>query len=133
VPPTFAQPVDDLLVRQHRPQRRTPIDQRIVLVRQTVPVLVLADRPRPLRSDLCGDRQFRDRPTDLPLHIKPGVVDDQEDRLRPTKIFLVRRRQRSVPIVTETEHLQLAGEVVDVAIGLNPRVLARLDRVLLGR
>ena len=57
----------------------------------------------------------------------------EEDPLRPAEVVLVGRGELAVPIDGEAEHLQLAAEVVDVALGLDGGVLTGGDRVLLGR
>ncbi len=88
---------------------------------------------RPAADNLIWNRQFVDRPPLLLLGIEPGVVEHQKDPLRPAEIVFVGGRQNSIPVVAETEHFQLASEVVDVRLSLNPRMLARLDRMLFGR
>ncbi len=130
----FALAVLDFFVGQHRPQRRAPIHQRVVLVGQPVRVAILRDRIAvALRLDFVGNRQFGDRPPFLLLGIEPGVVQHQKDPLGPAKVVLVGRRHHAVPVVAETEHLQLPSEVVDVPLRLDPRMLAGLDRVFFGR
>ena len=56
----------------------------------------------------------------------------EEDPLRPAEVVLVGRGELAVPVDGEAEHLQLATEVVDVALGLDGGVLAGGDGVLLG-
>ena len=63
--------------------------------------------------------------------VKPGVVENGKDPLGPTEILDVRSGDLAIPVVTETEHLQLAAEGLDVAFGADPRMLASLDRVVL--
>mmetsp|Transcript_29814 Transcript_29814/g.72049 ORF Transcript_29814/g.72049 Transcript_29814/m.72049 type:complete len:511 (-) Transcript_29814:294-1826(-) len=76
--PALAQPVDHLLVRQHRPQRRTPVHGHRALLRQS---------------------QF---------------VQLEEYPLRPLHVSHVGGGDLLLPIVRESEHLQLAFEVGDV-------------------
>ena len=56
----------------------------------------------------------------------------EEDPLRPAEVVLVGSRKLAVPVDGEAEHLELAAEVVDVALGLDGRVFARGNRMLLG-
>ena len=136
--------VDDLLVGQHRPQRRAPVDGRELLIGQPLLVLVAADRFSPLTLDLRRDRQLGDgaatpppcaavRADRLGVAIEPGVEQDQKDPLRPAEVVGIGRRELALPVVAEAEHLQLAAERLDVFVGRLSRVRPRFDGVLLGR
>ena len=87
----------------------------------------------PLLGDFVGDRQFGDRPAFLLLGVEPGVEEHEEDELRPAEVGHVGGGQLAVPVIAEAQHLQLAAEVVDVALGRGPRMGAGLLGVLLGR
>ena len=60
------------------------------------------------------------------------VVDLQEDPLRPTHVFRIGGGDFAVPIVGESERLQLAAEGFDIGGGGDRRVLAGFDGVLFG-
>ena len=132
MPAALAQPADDLLVGQHGAQGRAPIDRGLDLVGQAMLVAIALDGLGPLLGDFVGDRQFGDRPAFLLLGVEPGVEEHQEDELRPAEIAHVGGGQFAVPVVAEAEHLQLAAEVADVALGRGPRMGAGLLGVLLG-
>ncbi len=129
----FALAVDHLFIGEHRSQRRTPVDQGVVLVCQTLRVLIPRHRVFALQRHFRRDRQLGDRPAELGLRIKPGVVQHQENPLCPANVIFIGRRDRAVPVVAETEHLELPGERLDVAISLHAGVFAGADRVLFGR
>ena len=129
---TLAFSVDDFFVGEHGAQPLAPVDQRVIQVGQAVVVAVGRDRGFTGGGDVVGDRQFGDRPTAAGFAIEPGVVDHQEDPLGPAEVFLVGGRKHPRPVVGEPEHLQLPGEVVDVRLGLDPRVFAGLDGVFFG-
>src|SRR6476620_32086 len=67
------------------------------------------------------------------LRIEPGVVDLQENPLRPFVILRVCRVNLPLPIVRETYPLQLALELRHVFTGGDRRMLTGFDRVLLRR
>ena len=134
----------DLLVGQHRPQRRAPVDRGVGHVGQAVPVhqlplLGLAEispgpavgcRPR------CGGElvdQLRDRAGPAGLGIQPRVEDLQEDPLGPAVVVDVGGGDTPALVVAEPEPIELAAHVVDVGLGVDPGVLAGLAGVLLGR
>ena len=75
----------------------------------------------------------RAEPDGLLGDVGEAVAEElEEDPLRPAEVVLVGGRELAVPVDGEAEHLELAAEVVDVALGLDGRVFARGDRVLLG-
>ena len=117
----FAQAADHLLVGQHRAQGGAPIDRGLDLVGQAMLVAIAVDGLGPLLGDFVGDRQFGDRPALLLLGVVPGVEEHEEDELRPAEVGHVGGGQLAVPVVAEAQHLQLAAEVVDVALGRGPR------------
>ena len=65
--------------------------------------------------------------------VVPGVVDLQEDPLRPVVEVDVRRRDRAALVVAQAQTTQLTLHVRDVRLGRGARMRARLHRVLLGR
>src|SRR3954466_13428471 len=67
------------------------------------------------------------------LRIVPGVVNQQENPLRPADVIRVRRVHFAVPVVTESQRLDLSSERVDILLRRDARVGAGLDGVLLGR
>ena len=129
----FAHPADHLLVGQHRAERGAPVDRRLRLVGQPVRVAVFRYGIRAGGGHGFGNGQIGDRPALLGGGIEPGVEEHEEDPLRPAHISRIGRRQFAAPVVTEPEHLELAAEGVDVALGTLARRGAGADRVFLGR
>ncbi len=125
--------VRHFFVREHRAQCGAPVHRHLGDVRQPPAVHELAHGLLALRLDVRGNRQFLDRPRLLRRLVIPTVEQLQEDPLRPAEVVLVRRRDFAVPVVAETEHLQLPPECIDIALRRDRRVLPRLDGVLLGR
>src|SRR5690606_14975363 len=78
-----------------------------------------------------GD-QVVDRASPVGLGVVPGVVDLQEDPLRPPVVVDVGGRDGPAGVVAQPQAAQLPPHVGDVRLGGHPRVLARLHRVLLG-
>ena len=130
---SFAQAADHFLVSQHRAQGRAPIDRGLDLIGEAMLVAIAVDGLGPFLGDFVGDRQFGDRPALLLFGIEPGVEEHEENELRPAEIGHVGGGQFAVPVVAETQHLQLAAKVVDVALGRGPRMGAGLLGMLLGR
>ena len=85
---------------------------------------------RPTRNSCTSSR---DRPGAVGFRVVPGVVDLQEDPLRPPVVVDVGGRRTAPRVVAEPERAQLALHVRDVLLGGDARVRARLHRVLLGR
>ncbi len=127
-----------LFVRQHRAERGAPVHWRIVEVREAVLVDERAPRPRVERvpPDLRIGRQHRDQLGDragpVRVLVVPGVEQLQEDPLRPAVIRGIDRRDAAARVVAEPQSTQLAAHVVDVRLGRDARMLARLHRELLG-
>ena len=133
MPAPFAQSINDFFVGQHGTQRRTPIHKRLALICQTIAVLIQRDRVFALQGDFIRDRQLRDRASDLCFDVEPGVIKNYENLLSPANVGFVSCRDAAVPIVAEPQHLQLASELLDVAIRLHSRMFAGANRVLFGR
>ena len=90
---------------------------------------------RGVQDFLVGEdgAERRAEPDRLLGDVGEAVAEElEEDPLRPAEVVLVGRREFAVPVDGEAEHLQLAAEVVDVALGLDGGVLAGGDGVLLG-
>src|SRR5262249_49013420 len=73
----------------------------------------------------------RDRLGPIRLRVEPGVVDLEENPLRPFVISRLGFVDFPFPIVIETEPLQLALKLRNVFTGGNCRMLTGFDRVLL--
>ena len=65
--------------------------------------------------------------------VVPGVEDLQEDPLRPAVVRKIGRRDAAPRVVRQTERAELSAHVGDVRLRRDTRMLARLERVLLGR
>ncbi len=84
-------------------------------------------------TGLQGVDKFADWPGRLRDRVEPGVVDLQENPLRPSVVVRVGGRHAARPVVAEPEHLDLPFDVRDVLLGGLSRVHAVLDGVLLRR
>ena len=120
MPADLAFAVDDLLIGQHRAERGAPIHRRLAHVSQPHGVHVRA---------LIG----RDRLRALRLGIEPRVIELEKNPLRPFEIAGVGGVDLALPVVGKAEPLELAFEVRHVLRGGDGRMLAGLDRILLGR
>src|SRR5882762_3818122 len=96
----------------------TPVDRDISDVSEANAVQV--------RSAIGGNRLGPIR-----IRVEPGVVNLQEDPLRPFVISQVCRVDLPLPIVGKTDPLQLALELRHVFTGGDRRMLPGFDRVLL--
>ena len=125
------------------PRPGTPVDHRVGPVHQAVAVDhvgALARRQRrPLPAVVeiaCAGLEFGDQLGDRARlvggGVEPGVVDLQEDPLRPLVELDVGGGEAAPGVVAEAQPAQLAPEVDDVGLGAGARVGAGLHRVLLG-
>ncbi len=134
----------DLLVGQHGAQAGAPVDGRLGQVGQAVAVDHDAARqvvelgPRRAVGGRRGaglqlGDQLGDRPGPVELGVVPGFEDLQEDPLRPAVVADVGRGDAAPRVVGQAEAAQLAAVRGDVLLGVDARVHAGLDGVLLGR
>ncbi len=145
----FAAPVGgDLLVGQDRPERRAPVDQRFFPVREPVRVDNEASGPvvelgpgsligvraaaRCSSPGLEGGDELGDGAGPVGVDVVPGVEDLQEDPLRPPVVGHVGGGDTATGVVPETQRAELAAHRGDVLLGRDLRMLAGLERVLLG-
>ncbi len=130
--------VDHLLIGQHGPQGRAPIDGDFGPVGQPVGIAIGVGI-----GGAGGDRQLGDRPAlaapwpsfrvgPWEVRVVPGVVDLQEDPLGPLVVARIGRIDLAVPVVGETQRFDLPAERIDIILGGDSRVDVLLDRVLLG-
>ena len=137
----FALAVDDFFIRQNRAKGRAPVHRRVGNIGESVLVLITANGLGAGRCHVGRNRQLTNRPTfAFSLHaigarpfifrVIPGVEDLQKDPLSPTVVIRICRREFSLPVVAEPEHLQLTLKRRDVLIRRFARVCACLDRVL---
>ena len=133
----------DLLVGQHGAQTRTPVDHRVGPIHQSVDVdhigaltgRQLRPLPAVVESPCTGiefGNQLGDRAGLVRGRVEPGVVDLQEDPLRPLVVLDVGGGEAAAGVVAEAQPAQLATEIDDIGLGADARVRAGLDRVLLG-
>ena len=128
---TLRAAIDDFLIRQDRAKGGTPIDGRFHLISQAIAVLIRSYREGTLLLNVRRNRQFGDGSAALLCGVVPSVIDLQEDPLRPLEIAWIGRVHFAVPVVAETEHLDLTTECLDVSLGGGARVRTGLDGVLL--
>ncbi len=144
VPALAATVAGHLLVREDGTETRAPVDRRVRLVGEAVGVdeAALLERTEIVERDVVGGRetaraqllhQRGDGARPLRLLVVPGVVDLQEDPLRPAVVLHVGGRRPAPRVVAEAERTQLPLHRGDVLFGGGTRMRARLDRVLLGR
>ena len=151
VPPLGAPLGGHFLVGQDGSQAGAPIDGGLADVRQAVPVEHLALLafvelgPRTAvvegsRARIEGRAQLRDGAGRSPsaavaplgLGVEPGVVDLQEDPLRPADVVDVGGGQGAPRVVRQSDPAELASHVRDVLLGRDARVLPGLHGVLFG-
>src|SRR5438094_1284805 len=108
----------NLLIRQDCAQLRTPVHRDVSDISEANAVRI--------GSAISGNRLGP-----ICLRIEPGVVDLQENPLRPFVIRRVCRVDLPLPIVRKTDPLQLALEIRHVFTRGNCRVLPGFERVLL--
>ena len=134
----------DFLVGQHRAQARAPVDHGVGEVDEAE----LIDRGMLFRGGeiaevaavLCGAsarhqiaHEILDRTGFLLLLVEPGVINLQEDPLRPTVKLRIRRSDGAAAVMPQAQRVELAGHVRDVRLGGRARVRTCLDRVLFRR
>ncbi|KAG0505628.1 MAG: hypothetical protein Udaeo_10130 [Candidatus Udaeobacter sp.] len=108
----------NLLIRQDCAQLRTPVHWDVSDVSESNAVRI-------------GPTIGGNRLGPVCLRIEPGVVDLQENPLRPSVVTRVSRVDFPLPIVGKTDPLQLALELRHVFTGGDRRMLTGFDRVLL--
>ena len=147
--------VDDFLVGQDGAQLGTPVDRGFADEGEALGVTVGAAAVfqcaaiRPGGSSILNGasggthgstllqlRRISQRADRLGLvrgRVEPGIVDLEEDPLGPLEILGIGRGDFASPVVAEAERPDLPGEVGDVRLRRDARMLAGLDRVLLSR
>src|SRR4029077_11207527 len=110
--------VYNLLVRQDRAQLRTPVHRDVSNISEANAVRI---------GSAIGGNRFGP----ICLRIEPGVVDLQENPLRPFVIRRVRRVYVPLPIVRKTVPYRVALELRHVFTRGDRRMLPGFDRVLL--
>ena len=116
----FAFAINHFFVRQNGAKLRTPVHQHIGNVSEANFIRILAA----ISLDRLGPVRFR---------IEPRIINLEKDPLRPFEVTRIGGVDFTVPIIGETDPLQLRFEFRDVLAGGDGRMLAALDRVLLGR
>ena len=118
-PPHLALSIHNLLVGEHGAQTRAPVHRNLRNKGKAYAVRIVS---------LIG--RYRLRAVCRGIH--PSTVKLKKDPLSPAEVFGIGRAYFPGPIVTEPERLELGPEVIDVPLGGDARMLARLDRILLG-
>src|SRR6516165_8218063 len=116
----FAFSSHNFLICQDCAQLRTPVHWNVSNVSKSNAVRI--------GSAISGNRL-----SSICFRVEPGVVDLEENPLRPFVISRVRRVDLPLPIVGKTNALQLTLELDHVFTGGNCRMLTGFDRVLLRR
>ena len=115
----FAFAVDDFFVCQHGAELRAPVHRHFGDIGEAHGVGIVAG--------VGGDGFGLAR-----RGVEPGVVELEENPLRPPEVGGVGGADFAVPIVAETYGLKLTAEVVDSAGRGDARVLAGFDGILFG-
>ena len=132
------------LVGQHSAEARAPVDHRIRLVNQaelihSFALLSLAELS--VDATVLGSHlarlQQRNQLIDatglLLILIEPGVVNLQENPLRPLVVVLVSGRENTTAVMAKPQAAQLALHVGDIRFRRHARVRTGLDCELLRR
>ena len=118
--PDFALAVDDFLVGQHGAELWAPVHRHFGDIGQAHGVGIIAGVGGDGFGFVCRG-------------VEPGVVELEENPLRPSEVAGVGGADFAIPIVAKTDGLELTAEVVDVSGRGDAWVLAGFDGVLLGR
>ena len=132
------------LIGQHSAETRAPVDHRIRLVDQaelihSFALLGLAELSvdaTVLGSHLAGlqqRNQLIDATGLLLILIEPGVVNLQENPLRPLVVVLVGGRENTAAVMAQAKAAELAFHVADIRFRRHARVRTGLDCELLRR
>src|SRR5690349_16467760 len=108
--PAFRLSVNHFLIRQHGPQGRAPVHRRACLVDKAMVIAVFGDRFFSLLSNLVRNWQITDRPPLPTPLVKPSLIEDQKDPLRPAVVVRIGSIDLAVPVVTESERPDLPTE-----------------------
>ena len=142
----------DFLVRQDCAQAGAPVDRGLGDVGETEIVehvsLLTGVKLIPCPAFEPGDRlgaglelvdQLADRScrplaavATNEIRIIPGVVNTGENPLRPPHVIRVDGREAAAVVKAQTHAVQLAAHIRDVLLSGDTRMLAGLDRILLG-
>ena len=115
----FTFPINDFLICQHGAELRAPVHRFVRNISETDAVRIRSSVGRDRLCLVCE-------------RVHPGIVKLEKDPLRPFEILGIGRADFAGPVVAEAERLKLSAEVVDIALGGDARMLAGLDRILLG-
>ena len=118
----FAFAVHDFFIREHGAELRAPVHRRFADVGQAAMVDLLA-------REALGF-EFADRMR-LAVVADVGVVELEEDPLRPFEVAGVGGVHLAVPVVGKAERFELLGEVGDVRLRGDAGMRAGFDRILL--
>ena len=116
----FAFSVDHFFVRQDGAELRTPVHRNISNVSEPNFVQIFATK----RFNRLGLVRFR---------IEPRIINLEKNPLRPFEVTRIGGVDFTLPIIGETDPLQLRFEFGNVLAGGDSGMLAALDRVLFCR
>ena len=120
----FLFPLGHFFIGQNRAQTGTPVDGRLRHVGE-------ADLIDLFPGPAFG-LQLGNGPGFLFCLVEVAVVDLQEDPLGPLHVTGVGGIDLTVPVVAEAQHPQLTAKVIDVVLGVDPRMLAGLASMFFG-
>src|SRR5207237_5642566 len=115
----FAFTVDHFFVRQHSAKLRAPVHRHLGNVSEANFIGIVTA----ISLNRFGLVRFR---------IEPRIINLEKDPLRPFEVTRIGGVDFTVPIIGETDSLQLRFEFSDVLAGGDGRMLAALDRILFG-
>ena len=93
---------------------------------------IFANGSRSGGGNFGRNRQFLDGSSFPDRRIEPGVVEPGKDPLGPFEIGRIGGIDLAVPVVTQSEGLNLTPEIVAVFLGSLGRMRSGLDGILLG-
>ena len=130
MPAHLALAIDHLLIGQHRAQLRAPVHRRMGNKRE--PMLITIRALSLVAGHIDRILQRVDRLGLIGRGVKPRIVQLQKNPLAPLKITGLGGVRFPTPIIAEAQALDLPLEISNIFLGRLARMLAGLDRVLLG-
>ena len=137
-PAALALAVDHFFIGEDGAELRAPVDRDQGPVGQPPRIAIGVGIVGAGRDGKLGDRPALPLPRaampvgPLEVGVVPGVMDLQEDPLRPPVIAGVGRIDLAIPVIRESQRLDLAAEGIDVGLGGDPGMRIGQDGILLG-
>ncbi len=137
-PAALALAVDDFLIREHGAELGAPVHRHERAVGQPFRIAVGLGVGGARRNRQLSDGPAFSLPAAAPpvgpdeVRVVPGVIDLEEDPLRPLVIAGVGCIDFAFPVVREPQRLDLAAKRIDVRLRGDSRMRVGRDGILLG-